>query len=287
MAYHHIEIDTSIGPVGAVVAGVDLSRPLDSVVESEIKDAWLKHHVLFFRGQSLSAGDQAAFASRFGELDVYPFMKAVDSHPNVIPIIKEPDAKVNFGGGWHTDTSYLERPPAATLLYALEVPDEGGDTLFADASAAWNDLSPGFKRMVEGLTGIYSPKIVHGKDGAYAKLAASSPDLGPAYGGNTDFAESEVEHPLIRTHPETGIKSIYCSRAHTYRIKDMTREESMPIFEFLMNHLTKEKYVTRFKWTGGTLAMWDNRCLFHYAMNDYHGRRRHMHRVIVQGDRPR
>ncbi|MCB1692485.1 MAG: TauD/TfdA family dioxygenase [Pseudomonadales bacterium] len=286
MSYQHIQVDTAVGPVGAIVRGADLSKPLDDAVREEIRDAWHTHHVLFFRNQSLAPADQAAFAAHFGDLDVYPFMKAVDQHPNVIPIIKEPDAKVNFGGGWHTDTSYLERPPAATVLYAVEVPDEGGDTLFADATAAYEDLSPGLRRMLDGVVGIYSPKIVHGKDGAYAKLKASSPDLGPAYGGNEAFAESEVEHPLIRTHPATGKKSIYCGRAHTHRIKDMTREESMPIITFLNEHLTQEKYVTRFKWEPGTLAMWDNRSVFHYAMNDYDGKRRHMHRVIVQGELP-
>lgn len=287
MAYQHIEVDASVGRVGAVVSGVDLSRPLPAGVFDEIKRAWLRHGVLFFRDQSLAPAEQAAFAARLGELDVYPFMQAVDSHPNVIPIIKEPDAKVNFGGGWHTDTSYLERPPMATLLYAVEVPDEGGDTLFADASAAYDDLSAGMKRLLDGLMGIYSPKVVHGKDGAYAHLAAQSNDLGAAYGGNEAFAESEVEHPLIRTHPETGRKSIYCSRAHTHRIKDMTREESLPIFTYLNEHLTRRQYVTRFKWTRGSLALWDNRCLFHHALNDYHGKRRHMHRVIVRGEQPR
>lgn len=287
MSYHQINVDTSIGPVGAVVSGVNLAKPLVPDVRDEIKRAWLEHHVLFFRGQSLLPAEQAAFAANFGPLDVYPFMKAIDSHPNVIPIIKEPDANMNFGGGWHTDTSYFETPPMATVLYAVEVPEEGGDTLYADASAAYVDLSEGFKRLLDGVIGVYSPKVVHGKDGAYARLAANSSDLGSAYGGDTAFAESEVEHPLIRTHPETGRKSIYCSKPHTHRIKDMTREESLPIFDYLQNHLTRDKYVTRFKWEPGSLAMWDNRCVFHYALNDYQGKRRHMHRVIVQGDRPK
>lgn len=286
MPYQHIRVDNSIGPIGALVAGVNLSSPLAPAAFDEIKRAWLAHGVLFFRDQHLSPTEQAAFAAKFGELDVYPFMKALDSHPNVIPIIKEPDAKVNFGGGWHTDTSYMECPPMATMLYAVDVPDEGGDTMFADASAAYESLSSGMKRLLDGLTGIYSPKVVHGKNGAYAQLAAKSGDLGSAYGGNEAFAESEVEHPLIRTHPETGRKSIYCGRAHAHRIKDMSREESLPIFGYLNEHLTQSQYVTRFKWSPGTLAMWDNRCLFHYALNDYDGKRRQMHRVIVKGNRP-
>lgn len=286
MIYQHISIDASVGPVGAVVTNVDLAAPMSAEVIREIHDAWLAHRVLFFRDQSLSPARQAAFASHFGELDVYPFMKAVDAHPNVIPIIKEADAKANFGGGWHTDTSYLERPPKATLLYAVEVPDEGGDTLFADAAAAYEKLSEADRQQYD-VTGIYSPKVVHGKGGAYASLSAKSGDLGEAYGGNEDFAESEVEHPIFRTHDETGRKSIYCSRPHTHRIKGMTREESLPIIGYLQDQVTQEENVTRFRWQPGSLAMWDNRCLFHYAMNDYHGKRRHMHRVIVKGERPK
>ena len=169
----------------------------------------------------------------------------------------------------------------------MEVPDEGGDTLFADAGAAYEDLSDGMKRLLGGLTGIYSPSIVHGKNGAYAHLAARSGDPETGFGDSAAMAEMEVEHPLVRTHPETGRKSIFCSRAHTHRIKDMTREESLPLLGFLDEHLRQPRYVTRFHWTEGALAMWDNRCLFHYALNDYQGKRRHMLRVIVKGDRPR
>lgn len=285
MSDRHISVDTSVGPVGAVVTGIDLAQPLDAEIVDEIHRAWLAHHVLFFRDQQLTPAQQAAFASNFGELDVYSFMKAVDSHPNVIPIIKEPDAQMNFGGGWHTDTSYMEYPPKATILFAVEVPDEGGDTLFADAAQAFEDLDDEDKQRYD-VTGVFSPKVVHGKDGAYSKLSASSGDLGAAYGGNEDFAESEVEHPVFRTHPETGQKSIYCSRPHTHRIKGMSREESLPIIGYLQDKVTQDKYVTRFKWEQGSLAMWDNRCVFHHALNDYPGKRRHMHRVIIRGDRP-
>jgi taurine dioxygenase len=285
MSYRFIEIVRRAGPVGAEVAGVDLAVPLTAEVRDEIRAAWLTHHVLFFRDQSLTPAQQADFAANFGELDVYPFMKATSEHPHVIPIIKEADANTNFGGGWHTDTSYLPQPPMATVLYAVEVPDEGGDTLFADASAAYDDLSPGMKKMLDGLTGIYSARIVHGRNGAYTQQQTKA-DLGVAYGGDDDVAEREVEHPLIRTHPETGRKSIYCSAAHTWSIKDMARAESLPILQYLTQHLTQSRYVTRFHWTPGTLAMWDNRCLFHHALNDYHGQRRHMQRVIIRGDRP-
>jgi taurine dioxygenase len=272
--------------VGAVVSGVDLSQPLPAEVVAELHAAWLEHHVLFFRDQELTPPAQARFAGYFGELDQYPFMQPVDESAYVIPIIKEADATMNFGGDWHTDTSYKLHPPKATLLYAVEVPEEGGDTLFADATAAYQALSPAMRESLESWQGIYSPKLVHGQSGDYKTVAAKE-NLGNAYGGDAEFAESEVEHPLIRTHEETGNKSIYCSKTHTVSIKGWSRDESLAIFRFLTKHLTQEQFVTRFKWQAGSLAMWDNRCMFHNALNDYQGYRRHMHRVIVKGERPR
>lgn len=285
MGYQAIEIDTAVGPIGAEVKGVDLSKPIAANVMSEIHQAWLMHGVLFFHDQSLVPDDQVRFASYLGDLDVYPFMSALDGHPNVIPIIKEPDAKLNFGGGWHTDTSYLEQPPKATVLYALEVPEQGGDTEFADCVAAFSDLSEGMKVFLKAQTGIYSPKLVHGVGGDYSSVAAKE-NLGQSYGGSEALAEGEVEHPLIRTHDETGQQSIYCGLYHTHRIKGWTREESLPIFKFLTQHLTQPRYITRFKWRKGSLTLWDNRRLFHNALNDYQGQRRHMHRVIVKGPVP-
>ncbi len=283
--YKHIEVNAKIGPIGAEVSGIDLSGSLSQSAVEEIRNAWLDHGFLVFRDQNLSPDAQANFANNFGELDVYPFMQAVDDHPNVIPIIKEPDAEMNFGGGWHTDTSYLAKPPKGTVLYAVEVPEEGGDTLFADCVAAFADLSPGMKEFLLKQTGVYSPKLVHGASGDYASVAAKK-NLGGSYGGDKEFAEGEVEHPLIRTHDESGVKSIYCGMFHTHRIKGWTREESLPIIKFLNKHLTQEKYVSRCHWRNGSMVLWDNRRLFHNALNDYQGKRRHMHRVIIQGPTP-
>ena len=283
MTYQHIDVKRVVGPVGAEISGVDIGKPLAKEVVREIHDAWLAHQVVFFRDQTLTPESQAVFAANFGELDVYPFMKALNDHPNVIPIVKEADAKTNFGGGWHTDTSYLPKPPKATVLYAIDVPERGGDTLFSDTSGAYEAFSDGMKRLLDGLIGIYSAAMVHGKGGAYTLGV----DLSDDYGGKSEDAEREVEHPLIRTHPETGRKAIYASLAHTARIKGMTTGESRPIIEMLHKQATQPEYTTRFNWTPGTLAMWDNRCLWHYVLNDYHGSRREMRRVIVQGDAPR
>lgn len=189
---------------------------------------------------------------------------------------------MNFGGGWHTDTSYLPEPPMATVLYALEVPERGGDTLFANMYQAYEALSDGMKQLADGLIGMYSASMVHGKSGAY-RLAGDHP---MARRVDETTAEARVEHPIVRTHPETGRKAIYCSLGHTERFKDMTREESMPLLQFFARHATRAEFCTRFRWRKGSIALWDNRCVQHYALNDYPGQRRHMHRVTIKGDAP-
>ena len=165
--YQHIKVDSSLGPVGAEISGVDLSQPLGAEVVAEIHRAWLEHHAVFFHDQHLSPNAQAQFAANFGELDQYRFMQAVEENPYVIPIIKEADATLNFGGGWHTDSSYQAIPPKATVLYALEVPEEGGDTKFANATAAFDALSDGMKENLLRWRGVFSPKLVHGSGGFY------------------------------------------------------------------------------------------------------------------------
>lgn len=282
MTYRDIEVEPLIGALGAEIGGIDLASPLAASTVSEIRRAWLEHGVLFFRDQTLAPDDQTRFAEYFGELDVYPFVEPLPENPYVIPVVKEPETRMNFGGGWHTDTSYLPHPPMATALYALEVPDHGGDTLFADAVRAYEAMSPAMQRLADGLTGIYSASMVHGRSGAY-RLAGDHP---MARRRDEATAEARVEHPMVRTHPETGRKAIYCSMGHTERFKDMTREESLPLLRYFSNQVTRAEFTTRFRWRKGSLALWDNRCVQHYALNDYPGIRRHMHRVTIKGDTP-
>ncbi|MCC5873657.1 MAG: TauD/TfdA family dioxygenase [Gammaproteobacteria bacterium] len=284
--YRQLGIVEWDGPLGAEVTGLDLRQALAPEVWAEIQRAWLQYGVLCFRDQQLTPAQQAEFARGFGELDVYPFMRSSDAHPHVIELVKEASSKTNFGGLWHTDTSYLPEPPKATVLYAVEVPEQGGDTLFADARAAFDDLPPSLRHRWAGARGIYTPRLVHGSTGVYGDADVQA-ELGARYGDEAGRAEAEVEHPLFRTHPETGRKSIYCSLVHTLRIVGMSREASLPLLTELSEHATGDRYVARLRWQPGTLAIWDNRCLFHYALNDYHGQRRHMRRVIVRGDRPR
>lgn len=272
-----------VGTFGAEVRGLDVTT-LDDAGRSRLIDAFHEHSLLCIRDQAhLAPAQFAAFAGTFGELDTYPFMTPLEEHPNVIPIIKEPDAKLNFGGGWHTDTSYNERPPAITMLHAIELPDRGGDTLFSNTALAFDAWSDGMRALVEPLTGIYSASIVHGSGGAYAQAKDKQAD---AYQRQNERAEERHEHPLIRTHPVTARKAIYCSLAHTVRIQNMTRKDSLPILQLLQAQATQAEFQTRVHWEPGTITLWDNRCVWHYALNDYQGKRRHMHRITVKGERP-
>ena len=269
------------GALGAEISGVDLREPLTTGQLEDLRAEWLAHHVLVFRDQPLSPAQHAAFCSQLGELDTYPFVQATTDHPNVIPLIKEPDQKINFGGAWHTDTSYMERPPMATCLHALEVPSRGGDTLFADTNKAFEALTPAMQAWVEPLIGVFTPALVHGRSGAYAGV-----QHGMDKKDDDDTAEQRVEHPIIRTHPETGIKAIYAGTAHCERFRGMTRNESLPMLQFLYQQATRPEFTSRVSWQPHTVTLWDNRCVFHYALNDYQGERRSMHRVTIKGDVP-
>lgn len=279
-----LPIERMDGPVGAVVTGADLAGHLTQAVVDQIWTALLDHGLVWFPGQILSPTQQAAFAENFGELGTYPFVTPLAEHDKVIPVIKEPETKMNFGGLWHTDTSYLPEPPSVTMLQAIEVPGRGGDTLFADMAAAFESLSTGMQKMLLGLIGVYTAGMVHGETGAYS--AAAGADHPMDYGDKEGVAERRVEHPIIRTHPETGRKSIFAGSGHCSHIKGMRRSESKVILDWLNAYATKPEFVTRLKWESGSVAMWDNRRVFHYALNDYAGERRHMHRVILKGDRP-
>jgi taurine dioxygenase len=279
--YRKIEVVPLAGALGAEISGVSLAEPLADEVVAEIHAAWLQHCVIFFREQTITPAHQVAFARHFGELDTYPFIKPLPGHPEVIPIIKEPDNRYNFGGGWHSDTSYVKCPPKATMLYAIEVPATAGDTLYANMYAAYEALSPGLRRLLDGLVGVFTPAKVHGAGGFYQ---------------NADHAmekqqgvdpQQRVEHPIVRTHPETGRKALYANGGHALRFRDMTIDESAPLLNYLFAHATRPEFTCRFRWEPGSIALWDNRCTQHNPVNDYHGFRRVMHRVTLKGDVPR
>ncbi len=275
-----IMVEPVSGTVGALVRGVDLSEPLDENMVAEIRKAFLAYHVLFFSDQDLSAEAQLRFGRYFGELDTHPFVEGMESYPEVIEIITEPDDRLNFGGGWHSDVTFLKEPDLGSILYAIEVPPFGGDTLFANQHAAYEALSDTMKDLLDGLVAKHSagPQFA---EGGYSTLSKSMKTTSPKH------AERVVYHPLVRTHPETGKKALYVNPAFTVGIKGMRQDESMPLLGFLFNHAVREPFTCRFRWSPGSVAMWDNRSIQHYALFDYRGHRRHMRRITISGDRPR
>lgn len=277
-----MEIQPLSGTLGAEIRGVDLSRELSNSETADIYGAFLTHKVLFFRGPELSPQQQLRISRLFGEPDVYPFIKGLEEVPEVIEILKTEKDEVNFGGTWHSDTAYLPEPALGTVLHAVEVPDAGGDTLFANMVAAYNALSSGMKAMLEGLRGVNDSDALYG--GSRAAAMAKLDGMGK---NNVEQAQGFVsDHPVVRTHPQTGEKGLYVSRAHTRRFAGMTEDESRPLIEFLADHAVRPEFTCRVHWEPGAVTVWDNRVTQHFALNDYQGKRRRMRRVTLKGDRP-
>ncbi len=284
MAYRHIEVKRIAGGCGAEIAGVDLTRPPGEAVVGEIRRAIVDNLVVFFRGQTaMSDTDQVRFASCFGNFGRDPFVEGEETHPNVLKVAKEADegAKPTFGGNWHSDWSFLETPPAFTFLHARELPPHGGDTMFANQYLAYETLSGGLRRTLDGLRAVYWAKS-YAKGGAFHdNRNARSMKV-----RHDESAMAEMIHPVVRVHPESGRRALYVNGAYTVRFEGMSERESLPLLEFLYGHSVRPEFTCRFTWSPGALAMWDNRCLQHFAINDYAGHRREMRRTTVQGERP-
>jgi taurine dioxygenase len=273
-----IGIHPVAGALGAEVSGLDLARPLDDATVAALRQAWLEHLVLFFRDQNLSPAQFLAFARRFGEPIEYPFVRGLDDYPEIIPVLKLEHERVNFGGVWHSDTAYLDVPPMASMLVAREIPPFGGDTLFANMYLAYETLSDGMKRMLDGLVAVNSS----------AKADASRTREDRMKDRAREAARDYVAaHPVVRRHPETGRRALYVNVAHTVRFDGMTEEESAPLLAFLFQHQIRPEFTCRFRWRSGSIAFWDNRCAQHHAINDYRGHRRLLHRVTLAGDTPK
>ena len=263
------------GAIGAEI-DVDLHSLEDSTVKS-IRQALLDHLVIFFRKQDLDAAAFLAFTARFGKPVPYPFVKGIEGYPEIIHVLKRETETTNFGGVWHADTTYLQEPPMGSVLLAREVPRYGGDTLFANQYAAYDNLSDGLKRTLESLRGVSTS----------AKADASKTREDRIKDSGTATKEDHVaSHPAVRTHPETGRKALYVNVAHTERFEGWTNEESAPLLQYLFKHQIKPEFTCRFRWEKGSIAFWDNRCAQHNPINDYHGFRRSMHRVTLAGDKP-
>jgi len=277
-----MDIRPLAGALGAEIHGVALATLEDEHAWRQIHRAFLDHAVLVFRDQALAPADLMRVGERFGPPCHYPFVTGIEGYPYIFEVVKEEAETTNFGGSWHSDTTYLREPPLATLLYAIETPAHGGDTLFASTSAAYEALSPAMRDLLGGIVGVNSAALKYG--GGRSKMHSK---IGGMKVHDTDEAEQyESEHPVVRTHPDTGRKALFVSRSHTIRFKDMTEAESAPLLEYLYEHAARPEFTCRFRWRPGSIAFWDNRCVQHNAINDYHGQRRVMHRVTIEGERP-
>lgn len=275
-----IEVRRVSGALGAEISGVDLSTDLADEIIAAIRKALVEHQVIFFRGQTLTPEQQLAFGRRFGPLNVHPYVQGMAEHPEVMEIIKEPSDRINFGGGWHSDMSFLETPSIGSILYAVQTPDYGGDTLFASQVAAFEALSPGLQATLQGLSAVHSA----GRE--YSSTGASAQKRGSMVVAEAEGVAGEFIHPMVKVHPETGRKALYVNPAFTMRIDGWSRRESKALLDYLFDHSRYEAFTCRFRWEPGSVAFWDNRSVWHFALNDYPGQRRHMRRVTVDAAGP-
>ena len=274
--YSHIDVHPVSGALGAEITGVDISLPLDAEVVSEIRKALLNHLVIFFQNQVITPQQQLNFAEQFGLPIEYPQLKGLPECPLVTEVIKLEHETMNFGGVWHSDTTYLQQPPMASMLYAIEIPPYGGDTLFSNQYMAYETLSDGLKKTLSELVAVNTS----------SKTEVSLTREDRMREAGTELNILSASHPAVRTHPETGSRALYVNKAHTTHFKDWTEQESKSLLEFLFQHQVRPKFIYRFRWEKNSLAFWDNRCVQHNPVNDYQGFRRIMHRVTIAGGKP-
>lgn len=269
-----IAIKPLTGGLGAEIIGADMRREGDFPA---IRQALIDHSVIAIRGQELTPQDHLAFARRWGAINVNRFFTPVPGHPEIAMVLKEPDQTAAIGEDWHTDHSYDQAPAMGSILHALETPAVGGDTLFASMGAAYDALSEGFREMLCGLRAWHSSRHVFG---------AATADVGSRRDGrigNAAAATQDALHPVVIAHPLSGRRGLYVNPSFTTHIDGWTVEESTALLGYLYSHSTKPEFTCRVRWMPGTVTMWDNRATWHKAVNDYHGHRRLMHRVTVEG----
>jgi alpha-ketoglutarate-dependent taurine dioxygenase len=293
-AYEQITAHPLAAAMGAEISGVDCARVSDAQF-AEIEHALFRHKMIFFRGQRITHADQSAFSARFGPFADDAYTQGVPGFPEVQPVIKEAATRTGhlFGSGWHTDSPFMPEPPAISLLRSVEIPPFGGDTIWANSALAYAALSATMKAMLEPLHVRFSINAVlenaraHGavNDSPTGKLAATRD--GRALSDDLLTKISGSAHPLIRTHPKSGERALYCDQAYAAGIEGMTEAESRALLDFLGQHMTQPAFTCRLRWKPDMLVMWDNRLCIHQAFNDYDGYRREMYRSTIAGERPR
>lgn len=282
--YRQLTVKKIAGSLGAEISGVDLSQDVPDSVLAEIRAALLENLVICFRDQHLTPDQQLAFARRWGDIHLHPFVEGMPDHPEVLAIIKRPTDKKNFGGSWHTDQMFSPAPALGTILYAKEVPSAGGDTLFTNQYLAYESLSDAMKTIASQLRTVCVGDNFRGANGLSRKerYARQMSEMKVKDPGNV---QTTSIHPLVRTHPETGRKALYVG-GHVQHFDGMTEEESDPLLNFFKQHSIRPEFTCRIRWETNTLVFWDNRCTQHFAINDYPAETRIMHRITVCGDVP-
>jgi taurine dioxygenase len=266
---------TRLDGCGAEILGVDL-RELSDREMAAIRAAYVEHGIIFFRDQKLTPEQHIAFAERWGQIDINRFFTPTPDYPQIAEVRKEKAQTTNIGGGWHTDHSYDQIPAMGSILVARQLPQTGGDTMFASMYAAYDTLPDDLKKQIADLRAIHSNAHVFGAAGVYARG-----DNAEAFGNQEGVGEAV--HPVVITHPESGKKALYVNPAFTIRFEGKTRQESMSLLHELFAYAMDKKFTHRFQWRDGSVAFWDNRSTWHYALNDYHGQERLMHRITVAG----
>lgn len=266
------------GILGAEIEGVDLSMPLSEDEFQCIRQTFYQHQVICFRRQALTPGQHIDFAQRWGQININRFFSQVEGYPMIAEIRKEPEQRQNIGADWHTDHSYDSEPAFTSIIYAKVVPDFGGDTLFVSMCAAYEALSAGLKKTLGKLKARHSSRHVFGHNLESIETRRDGRISHP------ERAVQDAVHPVVITHPGSGRKALYVNPDFTVGIDGWTEEESEPLLEYLYKHASQPRFSCRLSWAKDTLAMWDNRATWHCAMNDYHGQRRVMHRITVEGE---
>ena len=277
MRNSRIEVRPIAGSIGAEIHNVDVGQDLDEATVRDIRKALLDHCVIFFRDQKLDAERHKTFTRRFGDIFIHPNYKGMQADAEIITITREPGDKKIVGEEWHADTTMMREPPMGAILYAIEVPPYGGDTLFANHYQAYDALSDGMKRMLSGVKAMHSDRKVAGP--AANKNAFRATKVRE----DADWRETINSHPVVATHPETGRKLLYVNHSYTYCFEGMTEEESKPLLGFLLDHGHRPEFTCRFRWETGSIAFWDNRVCKHLAIHDAGPFRRVMRRTQIAG----
>ena len=266
--------------LGAEISGIDIARGIDDLQFSELRQAFIDYGVIFLRDQDITPDQHISFAERWGQININRFFRATDTHPMIAEVRKEADQKANIGAAWHTDHSYDQRPAMGSILYAREVPSVGGDTLFASMYAAYDSLSEGLKQMLSNMNAEHSSRHSFGEE---AYVDTDMDDLGERL-GNMAAATQDSVHPVIIRHPLSGRPALYVNGEFTVKFEGWSLEESKPLLDYLYAQARQNENTCRFSWQQGSIAIWDNRATQHCALNDYHGERRLMHRITIDGD---